>query len=182
MKIAILGAGRIGMTAARLFAAAGYDVVIANSRGPETLADLVDELGSRVRAATVADAIAAGDAVLLAVPWWIRDRLPADRLAGKLVIDAMNAYRRDFTPDELPEGLTSSQVIAGLLPGARVVKAFNTYTADKLGSAAAPDRPLDEREPSPYAGDDADAKRRCAELIAAIGFKPVDRGGLADAP
>ena len=93
MKIGIVGSGNIGGTAARLFVNAGHEVAIANSRGPETLEDLVAELGDRARAATPEQAVDFGEAVLLAIPWRLREQLPdAQLFEGKVTIDAMNPY------------------------------------------------------------------------------------------
>src|SRR5690348_4033103 len=93
MTIAVLGSGRIGAAAARLFVAAGHEIAIANSRGPESLRELVAELGPRAHAMTVAEAARFGDVVLLAVPWHLEEALPAaEVLRGKIVVDAMNPY------------------------------------------------------------------------------------------
>src|SRR5215213_3697423 len=92
VKIGIIGAGNIGANAARLFAEAGHEVVISNSRGPETLSELVEEIGAGVRAVTLEEAADSGDVVLEAIPFGRFEELPADRLAGKIVIDASNYY------------------------------------------------------------------------------------------
>jgi predicted dinucleotide-binding enzyme len=182
MRIGIIGSGRIGATLARLLVAAGHDVAIANSRGPDSLSALVAELGEDARAATVDDAVAFGDVVLLAIPLHAVERLPRDAFAGKLVIDANNYYAgRDGAIAELDEDrTTSSELLAARQPGARVVKAFNTLHFATLGAEAKPLVPLDQRLAIPLAGDDADAKRRVAELIDQLGFAPVDTGSLAD--
>jgi predicted dinucleotide-binding enzyme len=177
MQIGIIGSGKIGATAARLFAQAGHQVAVANSRGPESLRDLVAAIGPNARAATVDEAADFGQVVLLAIPLKAYDALPAARLAGKVVIDATNYYpARD---GQLDLGGPSSQFIARHLPGARVVKAFNTMYFQTLGSAGRPDTPLDERLAIFLAGDDAEAKATVARLIEAIGFAPVDTGSLA---
>src|SRR5512133_2370036 len=144
-KIGIIGAGMIGATAARLFVKAGHDVAISNSRGPESLADLIRELGPRARALAVAEAARWADVVLLAVPWRRPEALPpADTLAGKIVIDAMNPYALDGSIVDL-RAATSSEETGRRLPGARLVKAFNTIWFKHLAERGRTDLPLDER-------------------------------------
>ena len=92
MNIVIIGAGHIRANAALLFANAGHSVAISNSRGPESLTSLVDEIGGDARAATVEDAASFGEVVLVAIPFWRYETLPSAQLAGKIVIDAMNYY------------------------------------------------------------------------------------------
>src|SRR5919201_5431956 len=132
MKIGIIGSGRIGSTTARLFVAAGHEVAIANSRGPESLEELVSELGDDARAATPEEAVEFGEVVLLAVPWVVRESLPTgDLFAGKIVIDATNPFGQGGIIDVEPS--TSSEEVAKLLPRARLVKAFNTLNWVPLG-------------------------------------------------
>jgi 8-hydroxy-5-deazaflavin:NADPH oxidoreductase len=179
MKIGIIGAGMIGATTARLFARSGHDVAIANTRGPASLAELVDEIGPRVRAATVDDAAAFGEIVLLAIPFGQYGTLPAERLAGKIVVDAMNYYpQRDG--ELMLDGLTSSELVARYLSGARLVKAFNTMYFQTLATRGDPSVPLDERLALFLASDDAVAKAEVARLIEQIGFAPVDTGSLRE--
>lgn len=178
VKIGIIGAGRIGSTAARLFVRAGHWVAISNSRGPESLRDLVAELGPLARAATVEDAARFGDVVLLAVPWCAADALPkAESFAGKIVIDAMNPYREDMGLYDLG-GCTSSEVVRMLLPGARLVKAFNTIHYQHLANYSHPDLPIEARQAIFVAGDDPETKATVSHLIEEIGFAPVDTGSL----
>ncbi|HEY5029126.1 MAG TPA: NAD(P)-binding domain-containing protein, partial [Candidatus Angelobacter sp.] len=126
MKIGILGAGNIGATAARLFVAAGHDVAVSNSRGPDSLRELISELGPQAHAMTIRDAARFGDAVLLAVPWRTPEALPEpELLRNKIVMDAMNPYRPDGGFYDLG-GSTSSEEVLKRLPGSRLVKAFNT--------------------------------------------------------
>jgi predicted dinucleotide-binding enzyme len=162
--------------------AAGHEVAIANSRGPETLGDLVAELGANAHAATVEDAAAFGEIDLVAIPLKRIDELPPAPFAGKVVIDANNYYAgRDGEIAELEsDETTSSELLAAHLPGAVVVKAFNTMAAGTVVSAARPDAPVGERLALLVAGDDAEAKRRVGDLIEAIGFAPVDTGLLAE--
>ena len=179
MRIGIIGSGHIGGTAARLLVAAGHEVALAHAGGPESLRQQVEALGPRARAATVEEAAEFGQAVLLAIPWRDRGDLPADRLRGKVVIDAMNPYRPDFTLYDLGDS-TSSEEVAKALPDARVVKAFNALHARDLAAHGDPDLPIDERTASFVAGDDQDAKTVVAQLIDDIGFAPVDTGSLRE--
>jgi predicted dinucleotide-binding enzyme len=179
-KIAIIGAGMIGATAARLFIDAGHEVALSNSRGPASLSDIVKGLGPRAHAMTVADAARWGDIVLLAVPWRKPEALPpADAVAGKIVIDAMNPYGDNGAVMDLG-GTSSSEETRKRLPGARLVKAFNTIYYKHLESRGRKDLPLDDRHAIFVAGDDEDAKREVMALIEEIGFGPVDTGSLAE--
>jgi predicted dinucleotide-binding enzyme len=180
MKIGIIGSGNIGGTAARLFVAAGHEVAISNSRGPESLESLVSSIGERARAATVEEAIAFGDVVLLALPWRDRQKLPpADRFAGKIVIDATNPYTPTGGLYDLGTS-GSSEEIARQLPAARVVKAFNTIHYRHLADRGRGDLESSQRHPIFLAGDDPEAKAVVSGLIAEIGFAPVDTGSLSE--
>jgi predicted dinucleotide-binding enzyme len=180
MKIGIIGSGNIGSTTARLFAKAGHDVTLANSRGPESLADLVQELGTNAHAGTVAQAAADAEVVLVAVPLKAYPDLPVEAFAGKVVIDANNYYpQRDGEIADIESGeTTSSELLARHLIGARVVKSFNTMNFKPLGSEGRPDAPRAERLAIYLAGDDAAAKDVVAGLIDEVGFAPVDMGSL----
>jgi len=171
----------IGGTLARLLAAAGHDVIVANSRGPEAVADLVDEIGGRATAASVRSAAAAGEVVVVAIPFGRHRELPAEQLTGKIVVDAGNYYpARDGRVPELDYGTTtSSELTAAALPGARVVKAFNTIYYEHLRNDGKP-AGAPGRRAIPLAGDDAEAKRVVAGLITQIGFDSFDAGTLAD--
>ena len=180
MRIGVIGAGNIGGTAARLFVRAGHEVAVANSRGPASLHALVEELGPRARAAGVDEAAVFGEVVLLAVPWRTPEALPrAETVRGKVVIDAMNPYTPDFGIYDLGDS-TSSEETQRRLPGARLVKAFNTIYFQHLATRGRVDAPLDERQVIFVAGDDADAKRVVADLIEELGFAPVDTGSLRE--
>ena len=170
----------IGGTVARLSVAAGYDVVLSNSRGPETLKDLADELGPRARAATAEEAAAAGDLVVVSVPLHACPRLPAGPLAGRTVLDTGNYYpQRDSQIPELDSGkLTSSEWLQNQLPGAAVVKVFNNIFFKHLGSLARPAGAAD-RTYLPIAGDDAAAKAAVTQFLDSIGYGAVDAGTLA---
>jgi len=185
MKIGIIGAGHIGGTAAKLFARAGHEIALSNSRGPASLsgsiATINDEVGGpRVRAATAADAAAFGEVVLLAAPWRKREDLPkTDLFRGKIVIDAMNPYGASGEVLDLG-GSTSSEEVAKRLPGARLVKAFNTIHWEHLAQQGRADLPLERRRAIFVAGDDPAAKKLVSDLIEEIGFAPVDTGGLRE--
>ncbi|HLX58654.1 MAG TPA: NADPH-dependent F420 reductase [Ktedonobacteraceae bacterium] len=175
MKIGIVGAGRIGATAAELFAKAGHAVAIGNSKGPESLESLVKSLGANVRAVTNEDAVKFGEVVLIAVPWTKRGTLPAAQLfEDKIVIDAMNPYAQGGVVD-LGDS-TSSEEVSRQLPGARLVKAFNTMYFETLRTGGRSAEK--ERLVLFVAGDDSEAKAVVARLIEEIGFAAVDTGFL----
>ena len=182
MNIGIIGAGHIGGTAARLFLDAGHRVAISNSRGPETLTELIAELGPNARAVTPAEAARFGEVVLLAVP--LRDyvALPVEELRGKVAIDAMNYYPdRDGRIDALDtRELTSSELVARHLAGARVVKAFNTIWFRHLAEQGNRQVPVEQRRVIFVAGDDVEAKDVVMRLIEDIGFGPLDMGTLRE--
>lgn len=182
MKIGIIGAGNIGGNAAKLFVEAGHEVVIANSRGAKTLQDFVSELGERAQAASVEEAAQFGDIVLVSIPFGKYETLPAEDLAGKIVIDSNNYYpERDGKFAELDDDkTTSSEMLAAHLKGARVVKGFNTIWFEHLKTQGDKKMPLDERRAIFIAGDDEEAKKTVAGLIEDIGFAAIDTGGLAD--
>ncbi|HEU4324419.1 MAG TPA: NAD(P)-binding domain-containing protein [Roseiflexaceae bacterium] len=177
MRIGIIGSGNIGATLARLFVGAGHEVAISNSRGPASLASLVAELGAGARAATVEEAAAFGEVVVEAVPFGRYRELPAEALAGKIVVTASNYYPERDGAIELG-GRAQSELVAEHLAGARVVKAFNTIWYQHLQSQGDPGKPLDERRVIVLAGDDAEAKRVIVDLISEIGFGPLDAGSL----
>lgn len=179
--LGLIGAGNIGSALARLAVAAGLDVVLSNSRGPETLTDLVTELGERARAATPSEAAQAGDLVVATVPLSSFQQLPAAALAGKTVIDTMNYYpERDNRIAELDAGAqTSSSLVQRHLADAQVVKAFNNIDFVRLFTAART-AGADDRSALPIAGDDTAAKAQVTELLDALGYDAVDIGTLAD--
>ena len=167
--VGIIGAGHIGQALARTARRAGREVVIANSRGPESLAPVVAALGAGVSAGTVVEAAAAG-IVAIAVPW---PNVPAAVTGlhwdGQTVIDATNAWNADLG------GRTSSEIVADLVPGARLVKAANTLAANDL---AADPHEAGGRRVIFLSGDDAPAKAAVVELFDAAGFFPIDLGDL----
>ena len=179
--IGLIGAGHIGSQIARAAITSGYDVVISNSRGPETLTDLVSELGPRARAGRTEEAARAGDLVVVATPVKAIDAVPVEPLVGKVVIDANNYYpRRDGTIPALDDdSLTSSELLQQRLRGAYVVKAFNHIYSQQLISDATPPGTRNRRA-LVIAGDDPAAKAKVAELIDGFGFDVVDAGSLAE--
>jgi predicted dinucleotide-binding enzyme len=179
--VGIIGSGMIGGTVARLAVAAGYHVVLSNSRGPETLAELAAELGPLATAGTAGQAAEAGDLVLVSVPVKAFGDLPATALAGKAVMDTGNYYpQRDGQLAELDTGaLTSSALLQRALPGAQVVKVFNNIFFRHLASLARPHGSPD-RTALPIAGDDAAAKAAVTAFLDSIGYDAVDAGSLAD--
>ena len=179
--IGLIGSGNIGSTVARLAVAAGHDVVLSNSRGPETLADLVAELGPRARAATATDAAAAGDIVVVTVPLKAYRQVPVEPLRGKVVIDTNNYYpQRDGHIAELDDGsTTSSELLQAHLPESSVVKAFNNIYFGHLGSLQRPAGDP-ERSALAIAGDDEQAKRTVTQFLDSIGYDAFDAGPLAE--
>ncbi|SIQ42141.1 NADPH-dependent F420 reductase [Micromonospora avicenniae] len=179
--LGLIGSGYIGGTLARLAVDAGYDAVLSNSRGPETLRDLVDELGPRARAATPLEAAQAGDLVVVSVPLKAYTAVPPEPLAGKVVLDTNNYYpQRDGQIAELDSGATtSSELLQRHLPQARVVKVFNNIHYRHLRTLPRPAGAAD-RSALPIAGDDADAKAAATRFLDQIGYDAVDVGALAD--
>jgi predicted dinucleotide-binding enzyme len=181
MRIGIIGAGHIGGTLAGLFVGAGHEVAVSNSRGPETLAGLVEELGGRVQAMNAADATRFGDVVVVAVSFGRYRELPTEAVSGKVVIDTNNYYpQRDGHFEELDsDRTTSSELLQAHLADARLVKAFNAIQWMRLRDDGRPAGDP-ERLGIPISGDDEEAKRTVAALIDQIGFDPVDAGTLAE--
>jgi predicted dinucleotide-binding enzyme len=177
MSIGIIGAGNIGIAVAKTLARAGIAATIANSRGPESLTESVAALNPIIEAGTREQA-AAADIVFIAVNW---SKLPAALTGlpawdGRIVIDANNPVEAPlFKPVDL-HGLVSSQVVADLVPGARVVKAFNHLRAEVLASDPGADG---GRRVLFYSGDDAAAKAEIGALIDRLGFAGIDLGPLA---
>jgi predicted dinucleotide-binding enzyme len=182
MRIGIIGSGKIGGTLAKLFGRHEHDVAVSNSRGPESLSALAAEAGDSVRAATVGEAIAFGEVVVVAFPMGAYRDLPADGFEGKVVVDANNYYpARDGHVDALDrDETTSTELLGQRLRGARMVKAFNTLNFRPLGSEGRPGAPREERLAIFVAGDDEEAKRMVAGLIDDLGFAAVDTGSLAE--
>jgi predicted dinucleotide-binding enzyme len=179
--LGLIGSGNIGSTLARLAVDAGLDVVLSNSRGPQTLSDLVDELGPQARAATPAQAAAAGDWVVVTIPLGAIGTVPREPLAGKTVIDTGNYFApRDGTIPELEtQELTDSEMLQRHLAGAHVVKAFNNINYKHLRALPRPTGAAD-RTALPIAGNDPEAKKHAAELLSLLGYDSVDVGPLTE--
>jgi 8-hydroxy-5-deazaflavin:NADPH oxidoreductase len=179
--IGLIGSGHIGSTVARLAVDAGHDVVLSNSRGPETLTDLVEQLGPRARAATAVEAATAGDIVVVTIPLKAYREVPVEPLRGKVVIDTNNYYpERDGQIAELDAGtMTSSELLQTHLPDSHVVKAFNNIFFGHLASLQRPTGDP-ERSALAIAGDDEAAKRTVTEFFDSIGYDAYDAGPLAE--
>jgi 8-hydroxy-5-deazaflavin:NADPH oxidoreductase len=179
--IGFIGSGMISSQLARLAIAAGFDVILSNSRGPETLADLVAELGDRARAATPVEVARASDLVVASIPFVVYSKLPADALAGKVVIDTMNFYpERDGEMAEVKtETVATSELVQRHLARSQVVRALNNLDWVRLFKRARPAGAAD-RSAVPIAGDHAEAKVAVARFIEAIGYDVVDMGPLAE--
>lgn len=179
--LGIIGAGHIGSQVARVAVANGYDVVIANSRGPETLADLVAELGPRAKAATADEAAAAADVAVVTVPLRAIDSLPAAQLAGKIVLDTNNYYfERDGHIDALDKGeTTTSELVQRALPASKIAKAFNHIFASEITTDGKPAGAADRRALA-TAGDDAEAVAFVTRFYDEAGFDTVNVGALSE--
>ena len=181
MVIGLIGAGHIGSQIARLAVANGFQVVISNSRGPETLTTLVNELGPNARAGSAVDAAKAGDIVVVTVPLKNYRDVPIAPLAGKIVIDTNNYYpQRDGHIPELDnESTTTSELLQSHLPASKVVKAFNHIYAAHLTTDGQPAGSKNRRG-LVIAGDDPGAKAEVATLLDRFGFDAVDAGPLKE--
>ncbi len=179
--IGIIGAGHIGSQIARAAIASGYDVVISNSRGPETLSDLVAELGPKARAASSAEAGEAGDFAVVTIPLKAYADVPIEPLAGKVVIDTNNYYpQRDGEIAELEEESTTvSELLQAHLPTSKVVKGFNHIAASQITTNGLPAGTPDRRALT-VAGDDPEAKAVLTRLYDEFGFDAVDAGPLSE--
>lgn len=179
--LGLIGSGHIGSQLARLAVQHGYDVVLSNSRGPASLAGLVQELGPHARAATPAEAAAAGDLVVVTIPLQAIDSVPVEPLVGKVVIDTNNYYpQRDGQIAELDdESTTVSELLARRLPGSHVVKAFNHILAAELTTDGSP-AGTPGRRALVVAGDDPAARRRVIALLDEFGFDAVELDSLAE--
>jgi 8-hydroxy-5-deazaflavin:NADPH oxidoreductase len=179
--IGLIGAGHIGSQVARLAVAQGHDVVLSNSRGPETLSGLVAELGPRARAATPAEAARAADIAVVTVPLKNYRQVPVEPLAGKVVIDTNNYYpQRDGHIPELDnESMTTSELLQAHLPTSKVVKGFNHIYAVQLTTDGKP-AGTPNRRALVIAGDDPAAKATVTTLLDQFGFDTVDAGPLKE--
>lgn len=179
--IGFIGAGKIGSQLARLAVKNGYDVVLSNSRGPETLQDLVKELGPRARAATPYEAAQAADIAVVTIPLKNYRQVPVEPLEGKIVIDTNNYYpqRDGHIPELDDESTTTSELLQAHLPRSKVVKAFNHIYASELTTDGKPPGTPGRRALA-IAGNDPDAKATVAKLIDQFGFDVVDAGPLSE--
>jgi 8-hydroxy-5-deazaflavin:NADPH oxidoreductase len=179
--IGFIGSGKIGSQLARLAVTQGHDVVLSNSRGPETLADLVAELGPHARAATPAEAATAADIAVVTIPLRAIDTVPVAPLAGKIVIDTNNYYPvRDGQIAELDsEETTVSELLQRHLPTSKVVKAFNHIMFSQLTTDGRP-AGTPGRRALVVAGDDAGALTTVAALIDSFGFDAVEVSPLSE--
>ena len=177
----IIGAGNIGSQLARALTARGYDVVIANSRGPETLAGLVAELGSHARAATAHEAAEAADVAVVTVPLRAYAQVPVEPLAGKIVLDTNNYYwERDGHIPEIDRGeATSSGLLQAHLPTSQVVKAFNHITSSDITTTGSP-AGTPNRRALGTASDHPEAIEFVTRLYDELGFDTVSAGPLAE--
>jgi predicted dinucleotide-binding enzyme len=179
--IGIIGAGHIGSALARAFSGIGYDVVISNSRGPETLADLVADLGPKVSAATAADAAAAADIAVVTVPVKALPEVPVAPLAGKIVLDTNNYYfERDGHIESLDRG---EETVSGLLqkhlPTSKVVKAFNHIHSYEITTAGHPAGDP-KRRALGTSSDFPEAIELVTGIYDALGYDTVNLGPLAE--
>ena len=179
--IGLIGSGHIGSQLARVAIAQGYDVVLSNSRGPETLSELVAELGPQARAGTPKEAAEAADLAVVTTPLAAIPTIPVEPLAGKVVIDTNNYYpQRDGQIPELDdESTTVSELLQRHLPDSKVVKAFNHIAWMHILEDAKPSG-TDGRRALAIAGDDAEAKATVAAFIDRAGFDVVDLGPLSE--
>jgi predicted dinucleotide-binding enzyme len=179
--IGLIGAGHIGSQLARLAVANGYDVVLSNSRGPQTLAGLVEELGAKARAGTALEAAKAGDIVVVTIPLKNYRQVPVEPLVGKVVIDTNNYYpSRDGRIPELDdESTTTAELLQAHLPKSKVVKAFNHIHAADLTRDGQRAGTKNRRALAIY-GNDAEARKTVAQLIDQFGFDVVDGGALPE--
>jgi predicted dinucleotide-binding enzyme len=176
-----IGAGSIGTNVARAALAHGHDVVLSNSRGPDTLSEVVSALGPGARAGTVEEAAAAGDIVVVAIPMKNYRSVPPAAVGDKIVIDANNYYpqRDGHIPELDDERTTSSELLQAHLPDAKVVKTFNHIQAAQIVSDGTPSGTPDRRALA-IAGDDQQARDTVAALLDEFGFDVVDAGPLSE--
>jgi 8-hydroxy-5-deazaflavin:NADPH oxidoreductase len=179
--LGLIGSGSIGSTVARLAVDGGVDVVVSNSRGPETLADLVAQLGPRARAGTAEEAARAGDLVVVTIPFRAYLQLPREALAGKTILDTNNYYsQRDGAFPQVDSGeATSSELLQQYLDQSHVVKVFNNIFFKHLAALPRPSGAAD-RSSLPIAGDDAAAKGEATALLDVLGYDVIDVGPLSE--
>jgi predicted dinucleotide-binding enzyme len=179
--IGFIGSGNIGGTVARLAVAAGYDVVLSNSRGPSTLADFAAELGPRARAATAAEAAAAGEIVVVSVPFHAHGQLPVAELAGKVVLDTNNymAWRDGHIPIIDSGAQTVHELRQQHLPTSKIVQAFTHIRAPRITTAGKPPG-SPGRLALPTSSDFPEAVALVTQLYDRFGFDAVDNSPLRE--
>ena len=179
--IAIIGSGHVGSSLAKAAIAHGYDVVLSNSQGPDSLAGLVRDLGSHAQAATPAEAAAAGEFAIVAIPITTIDQVPVEPLAGKVVIATINYFpHRNGHIAEIDNGTTTVPgVLQAHLPDSQVVRAFSMINAADMSEDGHPAGDP-KRRALALAGDDPAARQMVAKLYDEFGFDTVDLGGLAE--
>ena len=179
--IGFIGSGHIGSQVARLAVSHGYNVMMSNSRGQETLSDLVAELGPTARSTTPAEAAKAGDIVVVTVPLKNYRQVPVEPLAGKIVIDTNNydPQRDGHFPELDSESMTTSEVLQAHLPTSKVVKAFNHIYASQITTDGRP-AGTPNRRALVIAGNDAAAKAAVTKLLDEFGYDTVDAGPLSE--
>jgi 8-hydroxy-5-deazaflavin:NADPH oxidoreductase len=179
--IGFIGSGHVGSNLAQAAIAHGYEVVLSNIKGPDSLAGLVSELGPHANAATAAEAAAAGDFAIVAIPVTTIDQIPVEPLAGKVVIATINYFpQRDGPIAEIDDGTTTVPgLLQAHLPASRVVRAFNMINAGEMSGDGHPEGDP-KRRALALAGDDPAAKQLVASLYNEFGFDALDIGGLGE--
>lgn len=178
LKVGVIGAGAMAQAITLLAVRNGFEVMVSNTRGPESLELLTRRL--ECKAGTPEQAINFGDIVIAAVPLYAIPELPKELLVNKIVVDPLNYFpHRDGVIQPLKNGeITTSELLAKNIPGAIVVKAFNSITVEDLHRDARPKEAIDRRA-IPIASDNIEAKSTIANLIESIGFDVVDAGELS---
>jgi predicted dinucleotide-binding enzyme len=177
--ISFIGAGNIGANVARAAANAGYDVILSNNHGPDSLAGLAADIGPRASTATTEDAANQGDVVVIAVPYTAFDSLPTAALAGKVVLATTNYIPEYAGHIAALDDTTVTEVgmLQRRLPRSRVVKAFSHLNAAEVPTTGTPPGTPNRRALA-IAGDDQAAKRVAAEIYDTVGYDTVDAGGI----
>jgi hypothetical protein len=181
MKIGIVGSGKLGMTALRLFVACGHRVAVSNTRGPNSMPELITTFHGQARAATTTDIAIGGDVIILALPFSRYRELPVEPFRRKLVVDATNYDPdRDGATAALDnDEITSTELISQHLKRARIVKALNTMPYQTLGTKGQTDAAPQQRLALFFCGGNQDAKQTVARLIDQLGFAAIDTGTLS---
>lgn len=178
MKIGIIGAGRMAQSVAWLANRAGYQVMLSNSRGPETIQALRHPLGCEV--GRLDEAAEYGDIVFAALPLQAYRAVPTEALKGKIVLNPQNYFPHfGYLPEIESGAMTTAEVLAHHLPEARIIKAFNSILVEDVVPDARPPGAPDRRA-LPIAGDDADARRTTITLMDRLGYDTVDAGPLVE--